>query len=144
MQIMEAARLSASANNNQPCEYVVITEKHVKDSLLPAYGREWFAKAPAIIVACCNPEKAWSRQDGEDFWKVDTALSVQNMILVAHELGLGTCWIAAFNEGKIKEALQIPKEQRVITILTLGYPAEIKGPVTQRKPMEELVHYEHW
>jgi len=54
------------------------------------------------------------------------------MILVAHELGLGTCWIAVFNEAKVKDALGIPKEVRVIALMSLGYPAETKRPVTER------------
>jgi len=143
-RLLESARLSASANNNQPWHFVVVSEKAGKDRLFRAYPRDWFAKAPVVIVACCTPEAAWSRQDGETYWKVDTAVAVQNMILVAHELGLGTCWIGAFDEAKVKDALGIPKEVRVIALISLGYPAETKGSVTERKPLEEILHYERW
>jgi nitroreductase len=67
-----------------------------------------------------------------------------NMILVAHELGLGTCWIAHFDEGKIKDVLGIPKNVRVIALLALGYPAVIKGSVIDRKSLDEIIHYERW
>ena len=143
-RILESARLSASANNNQPWHFVVVSEKVGKDRLFRAYPKDWFAKAPVVIVACCTPEAAWSRQDGETYWKVDMAVAVQNMILVAHELGLGTCWIGAFDEAKVKDALGIPKEVRVIALISLGYPAETKGSVTERKPLEEILHYERW
>jgi nitroreductase len=143
-QILEAARLSPSANNNQPWSFVVITQQDVKDKLLTAYPRKWFLTAPVIIVACANPEAAWSRQDGEQTWKVDVAIAVQSMNLVANELGLGTCYLAAFDEQKLKDTLGIPKEMRAIVMLTVGYPAEEKGPVIERKPLEEIIHYEHW
>ena len=143
-KILEAGRLSASANNNQPWHFVVLTGKAARERVFPAYPKDWFAKAPVILVACATPEAAWSRQDGESYWKVDTAIAVQNMILVAHELGLGTCWIAAFDETKVKDAVGIPKEIRVIALMTLGYPAETKGAITERKPLEEILHYEHW
>lgn len=142
--ILEAARLSPSAKNNQPCHFVVVSDRAIRERLLPAYTREWFIEAPVIIVACSYPDLAWSRMDGESYWKVDAAIAVQNMILVAQEIGLGTCWVAAFDEGKVKDALGIPKEVRVIAMVPLGYPAEHKGPVTERKPLEEIVHYERW
>ena len=144
MKILEAARLSPSANNNQPWHFIAVTDETVRKKLLPAYNSAWFVNAPAIIVACATPSKGWSRQDGEDYWKVDVAIAMQTMVLVAHELGLGTCWIAAFKENKVKEALGIPKEVRVIAMTPVGYPAEQKGPVTKRKTENEIVHLDHW
>ncbi len=144
LKILEAARLSPSASNNQPWHFVVVSEKATIESLLPAYTREWFVKAPVVIVACSYPNEAWSRMDGESYWKVDSAIAVENMVLVAHEAGLGTCWVAAFDETKVKEVLGIPKDVRIIAMLPLGYPAEQKGQVTNRKTLDEIVHYERW
>jgi nitroreductase len=143
-KILEAARLSPSANNNQPWHFIAVTDETVRKKLLPAYNSEWFVNAPVIIVACATPSKGWFRQDGEDYWKVDVAIAMQTMVLVAHELGLGTCWIAAFKENKVKEALGIPKEVRVIAMTPVGYPAEQKGPVIKRKTEKEIVHLDHW
>jgi len=143
-QILEAARLSPSANNNQPWSFTVVTQQDIKNKLLTAYPRKWFPTAPVIIVACANPETAWSRQDGEALWKVDVAIAVQSTNLVANELGLGTCLLAAFDEQKIKDALGIPNDVRVILLLTVGYSAEEKGPVVERKSLEEIIHYERW
>lgn len=143
-KVLEAARLSPSANNNQPWNFIVVTDKIKRKKLFPAYSSDWFIKAPVIIVACSFPQEAWSRQDGEEYWKVDIAIAMQSMVLVAHELGLGTCWVGAFNEAKVKEALGIPKEVRLIAMTPLGYPAEKKGPVTERKTAKEIIHYECW
>ena len=143
-KILESARLSPSACNNQPWHFIVVSEKTARQSLFPAYPREWFAKAPVIIVACVMPEASWIRKDGEAYWKVDAAIAVQDMVLVAHELGLGTCWVAAFDEAKIKAALGVPEKVRVVALLPVGYPAEAKDVITERKPSDEIVHYEHW
>lgn len=143
-KILESARLSPSACNNQPWHFIVVKERKTRESLFPAYPREWFKKPPVIIVACATPEAAWIRLDGEPFWKVDVAIAVQDMILVAHELGLGTCWICAFDENKVKDALTIPEEVRVVALLPLGYPSEHKGAITDRKGLKEIIHQERW
>ena len=144
LNILEAARLSPSAANLQPWDFIVIKDQAVKDKLFPAYSRTWFIKAPVIIVVCATPEKAWRRSDGEEFWKVDCAIAAQGIVLTAASEGLGTCWIGAFDEEKCKEALGIPRGVRVVAMIPLGYSAESKGQASERKPMVEIIHYDRW
>ncbi len=145
--VLEAARLGPSANNQQPCHFVVVAKREIRESLRAAYNRDWFVSAPAIIVGCANPKEAWRRGGtfgGEEYWKVDLAIAMQNLILAATELGLGTCWVADFDENSVKKALNIPKDVRVVAMTPIGYPDEEKGPVTDRKPLESIVHHEKW
>jgi nitroreductase len=109
-----------------------------------AYPSDWFVQSPAIIVVCVNPKEAWRRRDKEEFWKVDGAIAMQNLILVSTELGLGTCWVADFDEKKARKALNLPKNIRILAMTPLGYPAEEMDPVTDRKALEDIVHYEKW
>ena len=95
-KILEAGRLSPSAANRQPWHFLVITDKELKTRLSEAYSSEWFVSAPVILIVCADPNVAWCRNDGEDYWKVDAAIAMQSMILEAWEEELGTCWIAAF------------------------------------------------
>ncbi len=144
-EVLDAARLGPSANNQQPCYFIVITRPEAKESLRAAYKADWFVQSPVIIVGCANPKEAWRRGSfGEEYWKVDLAIAFQNLVLAATELGLGTCWIAAFDENAVKNALNIPKEVRVVAMTPLGYPDEEKDPVTDRKPLEKIVHHEKW
>jgi len=143
-KILEAARLSPSAANRQPWKFIVVTDPKVKEELRAAYDRDWFVSAPVIIVACALPGEAWVRSDGEEYWKVDLAIAMQDLILEAWEQGLGTCWIGAFREEEVKRILGIPDEVRVVALTPLGYPAEEKGPVTQRKPLKEIISHNHW
>jgi len=144
--VLEAARLAPSANNQQPWHFIVVTEPEVRESLRLSYNEEWFVQAPVIVVVCADPDKAWRRGKigAEEYWKVDAAIAMQNLVLVSTELGLGTCWIADFDEKAAKKTLNIPKHIRVVAMTPLGYPAEEKGPVTDRKPLNEMVHYEKW
>jgi len=144
LKVLEAIRLSPSATNSQPWSFIVATDPKVRESLRAAYDRDWFASAPAIIVACALPEKAWVRRDGEEYWKVDVTIAMQDLVLAAWEQGLGTCWIGAFDEEEVKRALGIPGKVRVVALTPLGYPAEEKGPVTNRKTLEEIIRYDRW
>jgi nitroreductase len=143
-QILEAARLSPSAVNFQPWSFIVVKDPAWKERLRKAYPRTWLAKAPVIIVTCATPEKAWKRSDGEEFWKIDAAIAHQDMVLAATALGLGTCWIGAFDEAKAKEALGIPANVRVVAMTPLGYAAEHPTQAPDRKTTEEIVHYNKW
>lgn len=143
-KMLEAARIGPSAANMQPCTFVVVLNQDVRQKLRRAYNNEWFVNAPVIIVACASPSDAWRRDDGEEYWKVDAAIAMQNLILEATELGLGTCWIADFDEKEAKRALEIPKYIRVVAMTPLGYPDEQKEPTTDRKPLTAIIHYEKW
>ncbi len=143
-KILEAARLSPSAVNFQPCSFIVVKDKVARQRLSTAYPRSWFIQAPVIIVACASPQQAWKRSDGEEFWKVDAAIAMQTLVLAATSEGLGTCWIGAFDEKKAKEALGIPENVRVVAMTPVGYAAENKAQVTERKPLEQIVHYDKW
>lgn len=143
-KILEAARLGPSAANHQPCHFIVVTDEEVRQRLKKSYNPDWFVNAPVIIVGCVNTKEAWRRKDREEYWKVDAAIAMQNLILAATEEGLGTCWIAAFNEKDAKKALDIPKNIRVVAMTPLGYPDEEKGLVSDRKPLDNFVHYNKW
>ncbi|MEM3506303.1 MAG: nitroreductase family protein [Candidatus Bathyarchaeia archaeon] len=143
-KVLEAGRLAPSAVNKQPWHFIVVTDAKIKNELRKAYDKTWFVEAPVIIVACADPNEAWKRVDGTEYWMVDVAISMHQMVLCAAEEGLGTCWIAAFNEEAVKKALGIPKDIRVVAMTPLGYPDEFKGEVTDRKPLNSIVHFEHW
>ncbi|MCW4019469.1 MAG: nitroreductase family protein [Candidatus Bathyarchaeota archaeon] len=144
LRILEAARLSPSAVNMQPCDLIVVKEPEAKKRLSKAYPRTWFEKAPLIVIVCATPEKAWQRKDGEEIWKIDAAIAMQSLVLAATAEGLGTCWVCAFDEEKTRDALGIPETVRVVAMTPLGYTAEQKGEVTERKPLTEFIHYNQW
>ena len=140
-KILNAARLGPSAANIQPCHLIVVSDP---STLQEAYKAEWFQQAPMVIVVCANEKTAWKRSDGLNYWVVDAAIAMQNIVLVASELGLGTCWIGAFDEGKLRKALNIPKDYKIVAMTPIGYANEQKEPTTDRKPIEAILHKEKW
>ena len=99
-KVLEAARLAPSAMNHQPYAFVVTREKETIKKLSATCNQQWVA--PVMIVVCAFPEKAWIRDDGEEYWKADAAMAMNNISLQACADGLGTCWIAAFKEERVK------------------------------------------
>jgi nitroreductase len=143
-RVLEAGRLAPSADNCQPWRFIVAINDEVKEKLRASYDEEWFVSAPVIIIGCAVPKEAWVRMDGQEYWMVDVAIAMQNMILAATELGLGTCWIADFDEEAARKALKLPQSVRIVAMTPLGYPAEEKRPVRNRKSLSEIVHYDSW
>jgi nitroreductase len=143
-KIIEAGRLAPTAANRQPFQIIVLHTEGRKTELGRIYRQQWFVQAPLILCVCGVPSQGWVRSsDQRRYLDVDVAIVMDHMILAATYLGLGTCWIAAFNATVAREALQLPKEIEPLIFTPLGYPADRPGP-KERKPLSELVRYEHW
>lgn len=140
---LEAARLAPTAANRQAFQIIVIHTAGRQDELKRIYQREWFWQAPLILCACGLPGQDWVRRDGKNYNDVDVAIAMDHLILAAANLGLGTCWIAAFDPAAAREALGLPAEVEPIVFTPLGYPAD-QPRAKERKPLSELVRYERW
>ena len=142
--VLKAARLAPTAANRQPFQLIVVHTEGRKSELEKIYHRPWFVQAPVIICACALGLKGWSRSsDGVNYTLVDVAIAFDHLTLAATSLGLGTCWIAAFDVESARQVLGIPNEVDPIVLTPLGYPADSPGSKT-RKPLAELVRYEKW
>jgi nitroreductase len=142
-QVLEAGRLAPSAANYQPLHIIVVRDEKTRTALGEAYKRDWFWKAPVILVVCVVPHKAWVRFDGKSFSSVDGAIAMDHMTLCAADLGLGTCWIGAFDPAKVRTALGLPDDVEPLVMTPLGIPDAPARPKT-RKPAAEIIHQERW
>lgn len=143
-QVLEAARLAPTAANRQPFQLIVIHTQGREAELKRIYGAEWFVQAPLVIGICTIPAKGWTRRsDGKSYCDVDAAIAMDHLILAAANLGLGTCWIGAFDPIAAREVLGLPEGVEPLAFTPLGYPADQPGP-KQRRPLTELVRYERW
>ena len=143
LQVLNAARLAPTADNRQPFKIVVIHTQNKEMELRKIYNREWFTQAPLILCACGVPRLSWIRRDNRRYLDVDVAIVMDHLILAATNLGLGTCWIAAFNAAAARQVLGLPDEIEPLIFTPLGYPADSPHP-KERKSLEELVRYEVW
>jgi nitroreductase len=138
-RILEAARLAPSAMNRQPYKLYVLSDTEILSKINSACNQSW--KAPVMIAMVSFPKDGWVRDDGEDYWKVDAAIAINQLSLAAYAEGLGTCLVAAFKESLVKEILELSSDSRVLFLLPLGYPAEEKKSVRNRKTFSSLVSY---
>jgi nitroreductase len=144
LQVLEAARLAPTAANRQPIQVVVIHTAGREAELGRIYRRPWFVQAPLLLAVCAISSQAWVREsDRFNARLIDSAIVADHLILAAANLGLGTCWVAAFNVDAANEVLGLPAEVEPVIFTPLGYPADLPGPKI-RKPLAELVRYEHW
>jgi nitroreductase len=141
--VLNAARLAPTASNRQPFQIIVIHTKGKEQELLTIYQRNWFVQAPLIICVCGMPASAWVRKDSKQYLDVDSAIVMDYMVLAATEIGLGTCFIAAFDASNARKVLLLPDEVEPILFTPLGYPKDAPG-IKKRKNLDELVRYEHW
>jgi nitroreductase len=136
VQILDAGTDAPSAGNVQPWEFIVITDEKVKDEIYNvSLSQEHIKKAPVLIAVLANRKKASLRygKRGRDFYCIqDTAACVQNMLLAAHALGIGACWVGAFDDIRLSAALGITDDEiKPVAIITLGEPIPYE---TSQKP----------
>lgn len=139
-KVLEAAILAPTAANKQPFRLIVLKTGGRESDLRRVYARDWFVQAPLVICACAVKGESWTRRDGKNYADVDTTIAFDHLILAAHALGLGTCWIAAFDPAAAREVLKLPAELEPIAFTPLGYPADEWKP-KKRRPASELVQY---
>lgn len=143
VRVLESGRLSPSASNRQERRFIVIKDASTRKALSEAARNQKFLAQAPVVIAACSVEKEYVMSCGQLAYPIDTAIAVDHMTLAAVEEGLGTCWIGAFDEKKVKEILNIPDEIRVVTLLPIGYPSDIPRP-TPRKSLDEIVLWETW
>ncbi len=142
-KVLEAGRMAPSATNRQPWHFIVARDRQSKELLHQAYNRDWFQTAPVIIVICVELNNAWHRADGVNYALVDGAIAMDHITLCAADLGLGTCWVGAFDPEILRRNLALPEGIEPVAMTPLGYPDAEPRP-KQRKPAEEVIHWDKW
>lgn len=143
--IFDAASCAPSAGNYQPWEFIVVKSADIrKDIVAACYNQNWMLEAPVFIIACVNMRLAAAvfGERGARLYGIQAvAASIQNLLLMAQALGLGTCWVGAFAEVVISRVLECPEYIRPCAIITLGYPSE-KPKTPPKQSIQEFVHVE--
>jgi SagB-type dehydrogenase family enzyme len=145
--IMQAGKYAPSAGNLQNWKFIYVkTDAKRKDIAKACLGQEWMEIAPVFIVVVAEPEKAerYYGTRGERLYTIQgCAAAMQNMLLTAHNLGLGACWIGAFDEDEIWRILNLPEEKTVQGVITIGYADEAPEPPPKYR-IEHMTFAEKW
>lgn len=140
-QLLQAARIAPTAANRQAFKIVVIPTSKYEEQLKRLYGRTWFVEAPIILGIYAIPAQNWVRKDGINYAYVDAAIVADHIILTAAQLGLGTCWIGAFDPEVAKEFVS-EEGLEAVAFTPIGY-ANPQAPKRDkvRKNLKDLVIY---
>lgn len=126
-QLADALLWAPSAGNLQSRKFYFVTNPEARALLSKAaWDQKYITQAQLLVIGCTDDEIQWKYGDrGKDLFSVcDVANSIQGMMLLATELGLGTVWVGAFEDDKVRDILQIPVNLKPIAIIPVGYPNE--------------------
>jgi nitroreductase len=155
-RIMTAATWAPSCFNNQPWRFVVVQREAELETVkgFLAGGNYWAKKAPLIVLVLTEPDLDCRLSDRRDYSFFSTGLAVENLVLQAFGEGLIAHPIAGYKPTAIKEALEIPPEFVLLTLVIIGYPGEethlndkhkiLEHSPRDRKPPAEVIQKERW
>jgi nitroreductase len=144
-KILEAGRLAPSAKNCEPWHFIAVTDPSKRKTLSGGTWAKFLTQSSLVIVACGD------KKASPDWYAIDVALAVENMVLTAVSLGLGTCCVGSFNETDVKATLKIPEKFEVLVMLAVGYPSDkidlsskLLNIVRTRKSLSEVASEEEF
>jgi len=143
-QLIDAAHYAPSADNIQPWEFIIVKDKRAKEQLAKTHAWSDFVKdAPVCIVVLGNEEASPS------YFLIDATCATENLLLAAHTLNLGACWVAVYDsynpsfESYMRTVLNVPQHLRIIAMVPIGYPNEKLAPRNLRE-ISKIVHIDKY
>lgn len=133
--IVDAGRLAATGSNQQPWDFVIVTDRAMIVQFKIAGA--WIETASAVIVVVMDPVSRW--------WIEDGAAAIENMLLASTALGYGACWVegdALPREEQLKTLLGVPSAKRVMALIPIGVAAETPAP--KKRPLSQVLHWEKY
>lgn len=145
--LIDAARHAPSAGDIQPWEFIIVKKAEIKHKLVvAALNQTFIGQAPIVVVVCANLDASGSGYGSRGvalYCIQDTAAATQNILLAAYSMGLGTCWVGAFQEEEVKDALGLPEGIRPVAIIPVGHGAGSR-PKHPRRALNEIIHHEKY
>ena len=141
--ILEAGRVAPTARNLQPQRILVVQSAEGLAKIDCATACRF--GAPVVLVLAYDMDVASHNPDVVDFGIVDTSIVATHMMLQAAELGIHSCWVGLIDPSELRRQFAIPRNQRIISVMPLGYPGPESHPAHlhgESQPLEALVRYE--
>jgi nitroreductase len=135
-RILEAGRQAPSASNIQPWHFIVLTDFEVKEKLSRGRWNTFVKDSAFTVVGCAYVGDSY----GKKWSTIDTTIALENMVIAAWALGVGSCWIGDFKEKEVKRLLNVPEDWKVIALISFGYPSA-QPENSWKKPLTEIISY---
>ncbi len=127
--ILESACFAPSAGHIQNWKFIIVNEpEKIQKISHYSFQQYWVAKAPVIIAVCslCEKQETFYGKRGSQLYSIQSvAAAIENLLLTATALELGTCWVGGFEDGRVKDILQVPSNVNLHALITVGYPDEV-------------------
>ena len=147
VEILQAGKYAPFAGNIMNCKFIVVKNEDKKKAIAEASVQQyWMQDAPIHIVVVGEPEKAeryYGTRGARLYTIQGAAAAIQNMLLTAHSLGLGSCWVGAFDEEEIRRLCNMPEHLNVQGIITIGY-ADEAPQMPPKYRVEHIMFFEKW
>lgn len=138
--LLDAAVTAPSAGNIQPWRFYVVRSAAARERLAQAMGQRWATAAPVVIVVAVDPRPCGARygERGETLYAIqDSAAAVHGILLAAVDRGLASCWVGAFDDDAVREAIGAQRPITPVAVLPIGRSAEAAGKPS-RRPLSEV------
>lgn len=142
-RIVEAARRAPSAKNRQPWRLVVARDAEVRKKIYDAaFGQEHVGQAP-VIMALCTTNVDYRMPNGQHAYPIDIGITSAFIMLQARSEGLGARAVTTYDEAQVRDILTVPHLMRVVLLILIGYTED--APLQkERRPLDQIVSYNHW
>lgn len=143
-QVIEAAAMAPSGGNIQPWGFVLIRDPR-RLRALRALAPGIIGEPTAVLAICLDKRRARDLGGpmGPGLAWIDLGLATENILLAAHDLGLGACPVASFHKQAVAVFLDLPSEVEPALLIALGYPRQ-SPPLRDRRPLSEVCFAERW
>lgn len=142
-KILASGHLAPTGCNYQPQRILVLNTDEAIEKLKKCTRCHF--DAPCAMLICYNSDETWKRPyDNALSAPVDAAIVTTHMMLQAHSIGVGTCWVMHFDPEKMRDEFKIPKNIEPVALLVMGYPHETSKPIelhSKYRPLNEVVFY---
>ena len=142
-EILDCGRWAPTAKDVQSWEFVIVKGEK-KREIAEACEQDWVGEAPVVIIVCANIERVEFvlGERARDYALMECSAAVENILLAARDLGLGSAWVSFFDREKIRKLIGCPEKVEPVAVIPVGYPAEF--PEAQRAPLSDFIHIEEF
>ena len=144
-RLLEAAMAAPSANNEQPWHFIVIGDRALLDEITTFHPYAGMLKQAPVAIAVAADRELLA-DPSVDYWIQDCSAAVENLLLAAHAIGLGGCWLGIHprpqRTAALAELLNLPNHIAPFAVVALGHPTEKKSPPDYFDP--DRIHKNHW
>jgi len=145
LHAVDAAIQGPFASNQNNLKFLIVESKDMIDEIADLCEQDWIKDSGILVVLCSDDEylEDIHGEHGRVFSRQQSGAAIQTLMMKLTDLGLGSCWVGAYDEGAIRDKLGIPSERQIEAIIPVGHE-RIKEAKKHKKKLENVLYWEKW